>query len=307
MRKSELKEYAKSEHALLERKRLEKVVPMAVDAIAPAIVTVLRRTASGEDFEQIGSGVLLELNDRVYLATAAHVLEHWLQPSSEHQRNIVIYTTKGIFELTGTTWKSAPNHDKGSRRLILDVSYIEIVGPQLQYLRPGAFSRANLTTANHDDIYVMTGYPLSQTTSPQIETTIFGFCAVATGLFGVRYQDGRTVCALIGETVVDDVSQSFINYGKIIVGTALNDLPELQGMSGGAMVRLEGAPRDVTKPLPESTAIKLAAIIVERAPRFNDTPPLMCATSIHAIVAMIDGARKDEESRIAWVAGRLDG
>lgn len=127
-----------------------------------------------------------------------------------------------------------------------------------------------------------------------------------TGLFGVRYQDGQPWCALIGDTVVDDASQSFVNYGKTVVGTTLYDTPDLRGMSGGAMVRIEGAPRDVTQPLSASTNIKLGAIIVEKAERFNDRPPLMIATSIHSVVAMIESATPDEQTRMAWVATMLN-
>ncbi|WCE03963.1 hypothetical protein [Pseudoxanthomonas sp. JBR18] len=301
MRKKEFKAYALGGDGAKELIRYQKILPEISEQAHESVVVLKRETQSKGD-EQIGSGILIRTGDRLFLATAQHVLSNWFQPNTPH--TIRLSTSFGIFKLAGSAWIAAYDHPIGKEKLILDTAVLEITGELLTVGLEKSLGEIEITSNSHDDLYVMAGYPLKLTTAPILNSTIYGLSIIPTALYGSRRISGQMASVQIGDSIIDDASLAFVYYGMKFENNTLSEMPSIRGISGGAVFRVLNCPLDVDSEIPEKLQLSIAGILIETASRINDQPPLMIATNILVVSEMIKSLAS-EAARFSWESKQI--
>lgn len=295
MRKKEFKMHALGGEGDKEVTRYRKILPEISEQAHRSLVVIKRETQTGDD--QIGSGILIRDGNRLFLATAQHVLSHWLQANAPQR--IILSTSVGIFKLSGSSWIAAFDHQIGKDKLILDAAVFEITGELHAIGLEKCLGEIQATSNSHDDLYVMAGYPLKLTTKPLENATIYGLSIIPTALYGSRRIAGQIASVQIGKRIIEDASLAFVYYGIKLENNILSEMPGVRGISGGAVFRVIDCPLDVDSEIPETLQLSISGILIEVSARKNDQPPLMVATNIAVIYEMIKSLDA-EASRFSW-------
>lgn len=236
------------------------------DAICPIFVEYFDQRKT----EQIGSGVLLEIEKYVFLLTAAHVAD------IQSQGDLLIPAARGLTEIYGQFAHVAVPHGTKRADDKIDIAYFRLDQNLVSELHPSLrpLKRDELYLTDNlleGDIYTFAGYPWRKSkvfrSTASTELFLFTGAAASEKKFSLLGYEPRL------HVLIKFYRKNVITNGKICTA------PMPHGISGGAVFR---RPKDLLINFREDK-LDLVAI----AHSFHEKQKCMAGTDINAYIACI--------------------
>ncbi|MEJ1096015.1 MULTISPECIES: hypothetical protein [unclassified Pseudoxanthomonas] len=290
MRRAELKEYLRSGEALREAQRTEPVM-RGLKGIDTRVFPLLVVQPNKPFEDQIGSCVLFHSQGRTFLLTAAHVIDELLHYPEDAELHL--YADREVFTLTRNKVQKVSDFIENGEHVAIDAAVIEISQPVPKHLEERSFQECDVGDPDDEDMHIIAGYPHSMVEQRDIggstPATLYALLMVPTIFYGFQLYDGIRVGVRVQDTPIDGVSLAFVNHGVHVDQGRYVQHKALQGISGGAVLRLKGLPHNTCEPSGEKVEILLTSIVVEQRKRKYQHPPLVIGTSIRLYLALIKG------------------
>jgi hypothetical protein len=295
MKATEVRKFLKTSESRDEVARMNKCTPLAVQALGGRVLAICVCPKGSNTIQNIGSCVVVKVDDRFFICTAAHVLDTCAKIGGD----LFLYGG-GVFAISGNRFLRGDDFFVDGEKVVVDAAAWELEGPVPEPLTSRAFDEAMIASPNMDDMHLIMGFP-SRMTNYTLDSTVYGLAAIPTGLWGARLVNGKIAAIQFGSVVVHDVSYGFIYYGHDVKNGVAFKFKKIDGTSGGGVFLMEGVPRDTTKPLSKDITYKLVALIVEVSKRSLHDPPLLICTNVHTHFGMIKNLLSEPDNdRFKW-------
>lgn len=282
MKAWELKKYVKGEESKKQVLRQEECARLSADLIGKRSFAILIPTPTSPGIRDIGSCAFLRIGNRIFAATAGHVLDIAAKKKVDH----ILISSKDVFLIVYCGGiRRADDTKMAGGKVIVDAAVFELVGKIPQSIYENAFDESMLSEPTFSEWHVVSGFPyrLAKRSRNHLEVkpTIAAF-----PLHGPSFFDGERIKANIDGALITNLSYGFVNYGMKIENGRIDKMASLKGMSGGPIVRMVGIPDDPDLPITDFRSMKLTTIVVEQQERKNGVPPLLIATNIYVHLAL---------------------
>jgi len=301
MKAKEARDFIKSEAGARELERSGMCAQKVSKVMGTRVFAVCTGTDDPREITQWGSCVLLNIKGRIFVATAAHVLDECIKTG--HQ--IHLYGG-GIYKLEGLAFIRADDTKIEKTKVVVDAAVFEIISPVPSALVARAFTEDMLSDPGVGEIHMLCGFAVSNTVE-DYQKTLFGLTFVPTSLLGaLLVSPGKIAAINLGTRTVNNANLGFSYYGIHMQDSEVRLSPSFKGMSGGPVLRLRGAPVNMDAPVAEQVEITLTSIIVEYRKRALNDPPMIICSNINLHLAMIlDILDGQEQVRYSWKATRI--
>lgn len=230
----------------------------------------------------IGSCVLLKIKNRIFVVTAAHVLDL----AKDAPLMELILKGQGLIALiSGINFRRVDDIEVDGERVAIDAAVFELVGSISKIFLERAFDEEMLSEPTFTEWHMVGGYPYNyaKRTKKTLELNPIVF---SSSLHSPMYVKNQFIKYRIEEESLVNVSYGFVHDGMKIENGVINKMMSLKGMSGGPILQLTGVPSDPMVPIKNLQEMKLTSIIVEVKKRNYIDPPLLIGTSIYVHLAM---------------------
>jgi hypothetical protein len=233
------------------------------------------RSASNRP-EQIGSCVLLEIQEHTFALSASHVFD----PIGEHV--VLIAGGTRLHQLAGERFSSLRGPSGTHRDDPVDASVLHITSDVPDEIRKASLNIGDLdgfTIRNMNDFHVASGYRISRSKVSPTRTLMSELDAYPT----IEVDD-----SLYGPAGLDRTRQVALAFeDHVLQENRWQTAPGVRGLSGGAIVRISGLPSDLRLPAGPSQVAKLTAITIARRPDRGDQLGLLIGTRISVHLGLI--------------------
>lgn len=248
----------------------------AVERVEMAIRPIFLYMGKKKYLEQIGSCVILRIEEHLFALSASHVFD-------EIDANAVLVACGDrVHQLVGDRYSSLRGPSGSHKDDPIDASVLHLAEPI-----PDDFHKVCLTLDDLD---------LAQRKITGDFHVIVGYRAAASGRRGAA-----NMCVLDKYATIEHSEQAYVtsstNYehsvsiayeDEVLVGDLWQASPSLKGMSGGAIFRIEGIPGSPHIRVDLNPVPKLTAITVERARKTASAPAGVLGTRIGFHLGLIE-------------------
>jgi hypothetical protein len=217
---------------------------------------------------QVGSCVVVAIEEETFAFSAAHVFDDF------DTSPIQVGCGKQLIYLSGERYSSAPGESGSHRDDPVDASVLRIQGHVPDVLRSRALSLDNLDPNPPSDsryIQFALGYRTSQSrTTGRVLSAQLDLIPSFEFDGGVYQALGMDRVRFTASAYDDEVPRD----GK------WQTSPRPKGMSGGAILDIQGLPADLRLPPRETLDAKLCSIVTEWRPPIDGTPSVLVGSRI---------------------------
>ncbi|RZI54553.1 MAG: hypothetical protein EOP12_02270 [Pseudomonas sp.] len=301
MKAKEVRDFMKSEFGARELERSGLCAQQVSKVMASKVFAICTATENPREMTQWGSCVLLNVQGRVFVATAAHVMDDCIKSG----QNVYLYGG-GIYKLEGQVFIRADDTEINNKKVVVDAAVFEISSPIPDALLARAFCEEMISDAGAGDTHMFCGYAAANAIEDEGKT-LLGLTFVPTSFVGALMVAPEKYAAIsFGSHTVNNINLGFVCHGLHMQDGEIRITPSFKGMSGGPVLRLKGAPFDPDQPLAEQVEITLTSIIVEYRKRALNDPPLMVCTNINMHLAIaLDLINRPEQTLCSWRAKKI--
>src|SRR5215813_10808319 len=129
------------------------------ERLAEVVVPVFRPSKLRGRPELIGSAIVLKLGEKVFLATAAHVVEHF--KDSEEGWPLLVPRGDSFFQLRGTSYLTALPKSGTHQDDAMDAAVFHVESEEADVFRTSALLSSDIDVQTDlQATYIATGYPI---------------------------------------------------------------------------------------------------------------------------------------------------